>query len=123
MDQLELAPSISSISMVPVVFDSIDPPSKLMSEPTTAPSVKPKLHLDLRASDEDANHGLFKFFPKISRDQYLKDVSVPFTWEIEQRERDSHFLRVQETERVDRKRQAATERKRQQRAREKAVCI
>jgi len=45
MDQLELAPSISSISMVPVVFDSIDPPSKLMSEPTTASSVKPKLHL------------------------------------------------------------------------------
>jgi hypothetical protein len=82
-----------------------------------------KVHLDLCMSNEDAKGGLFNFFWKIPHEQYLKEVNIPFTWEIEQHEHDAHFLHVNEIKCVKHKCQNATEWKRKQRARKKAVCI
>lgn len=113
----------ASAPVVVVAPEPSDLNSPASTMEATTSTTKAKAHLDLRTSDEDANGGLFNFFRKIPREQYLKEVNVPFTWEIEQRERDAHFLRVKEIERVELKRQNATERKRKQQEREKAVCI
>ncbi|KAG2348492.1 hypothetical protein BDR05DRAFT_944596 [Suillus weaverae] len=88
---------------VPVVVVAPEPSDSNSSASTMEAMTKAKAHLDLCTSDEDANGGLFNFFWKIPHKQYLKEVNVPFTWEIEQFECDAHFLCVKEIKHVESK--------------------
>ncbi|KAG0694983.1 hypothetical protein DFH29DRAFT_1005851 [Suillus ampliporus] len=101
----------------PVVIVTPEPSDSNSSTSTMEAKMsttKAKVHLDLRTSDEDANGGLFNFFQKIPHKQYLLEVNIPFTWEIEQHEHDAHFLCVKEIKHVEHKCQNATEQKRKQ---------
>jgi hypothetical protein len=91
--------------------------------PPNSTSAKPKLKLNLRASDADRSTGLFKFFPTIPHDEHLKLVwkPAPALKDREQQELVRYQRRLDIFEKTARKRERATERKRKQRAREKAT--
>lgn len=89
--------------------------------PPTPLTCPPKPKLDLRATDADLNTGLFKFFPKVSRDEHLMLAWKPSAQELRDQEQGRHWKKCDIFEKTVRKRERAAERKRQQRAREKAA--
>lgn len=99
------------------------PPSSAQPSISTPPSSTQtnKTKLDLRSTDADQNKGLFRFFPKVSREEHLQHAWKPFTWELKDKERDHYQQEFNKFKKATRKRERAAERKRKQRAREKAA--
>jgi hypothetical protein len=115
-----------SISTPPSSSISTPPSSSISTPPSSMQTNKQKL--DLRTTDADQNKGLFRFFPKVSREEHLQRAWKPFAWELKDQEWDRYQQEFNKFKKATRKHERATERKRKQRAREKAamevsVCL
>jgi hypothetical protein len=122
--------NVDSDSDIEVIHSTsaFDAQSAKVGPSSESTELRKKDAVDLRADIQERQHGLFKHFTAISRDQHLEELRKASASDRERceeiREREKYEQLVLEATRGEWKRERNRDRKRAQRAREKAaVCL